>query len=98
MVDTIQQSSAKHSGEPALTRLSDRESVRTLALVQRMILEQINRSDPYQLDTLWSSNGFRKLVYHYDRQLTYFDEMEKREAEKSSLSDATPDDEGGSHA
>src|SRR5208283_779108 len=52
-------------GKTALERLCDRESLRTLSLVQGMIFEELCQSETRHLETIWRNYALRKLICYY---------------------------------
>lgn len=94
MSDTTRQSNANNIGETALERLCDQESVRTLSLVQRMILEEMHRSDTRDLMVIWKDSAWWKLIYYFDQLLTLAEDVESRRAQKDSAADVRPDSAG----
>jgi|SRR5271163_4743022 hypothetical protein len=78
MTDRTQTQVKGRSGNPALTRLHNRESVRLLALVQTLTFEQIRRSDIWELEKLWRDHNGRKTIYQIDQLLTVAEELETK--------------------
>ena len=83
-------------GETALGRLCDRESVRTLSLVQRMIHEEIRQSGTSRLETIWLYYVRQEMLCIFDQMLTFAEDYESQKAQKDSAADTAPDDTGES--
>jgi len=79
--------SAKNTGgETTLEQLSDRESLRVLPFIQRMILEKKRRSETdHQTIPIYYAQ--RAVLCLFDRLLTFANEIEDRAAQKDSASD-----------
>jgi hypothetical protein len=89
-------SSAKNTGgETAIERLSDRESLRMLPFIQRMILEKKRRSEAdHQTIPIYSAQ--QALICLFDQLLMIAHEIEDRAAQKDSASEAWTDGAGDS--
>ena len=83
-------------GKTALERLCDRESLRTLSLVQGMIFEELCQSETRHLETIWRNYALRKLICYYDQLLTSFEDAISRRDKRNSAADVRPDGRGGS--
>jgi len=95
MNHTERPSNPENAGtDTALERLRDRESIRTLSLVQTMIFEEIRRSGTSRLETIRRDYARRELLYIFDQMLTFADDYVCRKAQKDSAADAAPDDTG----
>jgi hypothetical protein len=78
----------------ALERLRDRESVRRLALVHRLILEETRHPDSSRLMTIWEQLARDKALYVWDQILTFADKITRGVAEENSAADVRPDSTG----
>jgi hypothetical protein len=95
MSEITPQSKARSAGtDTALERLRDRESIRTLCLVQRMILEEVRRCGTSRLEKIRNEYARQNFLYVFDQMLTFADDLESRKAQEDSLADAAPDDTG----
>src|SRR5258708_1615344 len=92
---TRQMNGKNAGGETALERLCDRESLRTLSIALRMMLENMRWSETRQLKIL-EDNARRKLIYFFDQLLTIADDITKRAEQKRSLADVCPGGSGDS--
>ena len=82
--------------ETALERLRDRESLRTLSLVQRMIVEETCRSGTSRLERIFDDYEWRTILYIFDQMLTFAENLRNRKAQEDSAAEAAPDDTGDS--
>jgi len=73
-------------GETALEQLSDRETLRLLPFIQRMILEKKRRSEADH-QTIPMDYAQWAVLCLFDRLLTFANEIEARAAQKNSASD-----------
>jgi hypothetical protein len=80
--------------ESALERLRDRESLRTLSLVQRMIAEELNQSGTSRLQKIFDDYKWRNMLDIFDQMLTFAENLRNRKAQEDSAADAAPDDTG----
>lgn len=95
MNHTERPSNPENAGtDTALERLRDRESIRTLSLVQTMIFEEIRRSGTSRLEKIRNEYARQNFLYVFDQMLTFADDLESRKAQEDSLADAAPDDTG----
>jgi hypothetical protein len=97
MIETTLQSKARSAGtDTALERLRDGESILTLALIQRMILEELRRCGTSRLETIQYMYSREKVLSVWDLMLKFADEAEARAAQKNSAADQAPDGTGES--
>jgi hypothetical protein len=90
----ILRSNTKNTGgEAALEGLSDRESLRLLRFIQRMILEKKCRSE-IDHQTIPRDYALRAVICWFDQLLTLGEEV--LAARKGSASDVSADSVGGS--
>jgi hypothetical protein len=51
-----------------------------LSLVQAMTLEQIRRSETWDLEKIWTDHTRREYLFVFDQMLSFADELERKPA------------------